>query len=126
VLLFLIIQRLFSTKKFRVFDFGGMALEYKSFFATGYVDYVKVIWLPMNAKNLVLVLAHYIVLQAWRGAAVVKQAGKFCICMASALISRPLLRPPADHRELHASEKTDHSGADTGMSKRARPNAVRQ
>jgi CelD/BcsL family acetyltransferase involved in cellulose biosynthesis len=32
VLLFLILERLFAERRFRVFDFGGMAAEYKVFF----------------------------------------------------------------------------------------------
>ena|SRR5271155_2416801 len=125
VLLFLVIQRLFTAHKFRVFDFGGMALDYKSFFATGSVDYVKVTWFPINAKNLILVLAHYIVLQAWRGAAGLKRAVASGVGIAGATISRRLPRPSAKIRASNTSEITNNWAA-SRMSKRARPQSVRQ
>jgi hypothetical protein len=102
-----------------------MALDYKSFFATGSVDYVKVTWFPINAKNLILVLAHFIVLQAWRGAAGLKRAVSSCVCLAGAIISRRLPRPSANIRGSTTSEITDDWAA-SRMSKRARPQSVRQ
>ena len=51
ILLLLVIERLFTQGIFRVFDFGGMAAEYKSFFATGSVDYLKVVWLPKKHQK---------------------------------------------------------------------------
>jgi hypothetical protein len=113
VLLFLIIQRLFAIHKFRVFDFGGMASDYKSFFATGSVDYVKVTWFPINAKHLVLVLAHYIVLQAWRGAAGLKRGVASSVSSAGAMIFRRLPRLSANW-------------AASRMSKREPPQSVRR
>lgn len=125
VLLFLVIERLFAVRKFRVFDFGGMALDYKSFFATGSVDYVKVTWFPINAKNLILVLAHYIVLQAWRGTAGLKRAVVSGVCIAGAIISRRLPRRSANIRGS-TTPRITNDGAASRMSKRTRPQSVRQ
>jgi CelD/BcsL family acetyltransferase involved in cellulose biosynthesis len=126
VLLYLVIQRLFATRKFRVFDFGGMAADYKSFFATGSVDYVKVNWFPITAKHLILVLTHYLVLRAWRGASGLKRAGASCVGTTSAMLARRFSRPLSNLRKTHLSEITNASGASGRMSKRARPQSVRR
>jgi CelD/BcsL family acetyltransferase involved in cellulose biosynthesis len=125
VLLYLVIQRLFATAKFRVFDFGGMAADYKSFFATDSVDYVKVTWFPITAKNLIFVLAHYAVLGAWRGAAKLKRAGASWVSTVSAIFAHRVAQLPTKLRESRTSEITNASMASTRMSKRARPQSVR-
>jgi SAM-dependent methyltransferase len=88
VLLFLMLERLFGERKFRLFDFGGQEWGYKALFATGFVDYVRVIWFPITTKNLVMVTAHYLVGQAWRGAARLKRFGAHCTQSARALAER--------------------------------------
>jgi hypothetical protein len=90
LLLMLIIERLFAERRFRAFDFGGMAAEYKAFFATSHIDYVKVIWLPTSARHLSLVTAHLLVRQAWRGASWLKRAAVFAARGPSAVFSRYL------------------------------------
>jgi SAM-dependent methyltransferase len=72
ILLLRIVEALFAEHRFRLFDLGGHAANYKAFHATGSVDYLRVIWMPLTAKNLALVGAHWISLQAWRGAASAK------------------------------------------------------
>jgi len=76
VLLVHIIERLFAERRFRLFDFGGMASDYKAFFATGSIAYVKVFWFPINLKHLMLVSAHYFVLRAWQGAGWLKSCAR--------------------------------------------------
>jgi SAM-dependent methyltransferase len=72
ILLLRIIEALFVEHRFRRFDLGGHTADYKAFHATGSIDYLRVIWMPITAKNLALVGAHWISLQAWRGASSVK------------------------------------------------------
>jgi hypothetical protein len=85
VLLFLMLERLFTEHRVRVFNFGGQESGYKALFATGSVDYIKVIWFPITAKNLILVTAHYLVRQAWRGAACIKRLGLASVRKSGAL-----------------------------------------
>ena len=99
VLLLLLIERLLAERRFALFDFGGTALDYKAFFATGSIDYVKVMWFPITAKYLILVLAHCLVLQASRAAARLK----FCACTAGARIERHLPRLSAQIRRARAA-----------------------
>jgi CelD/BcsL family acetyltransferase involved in cellulose biosynthesis len=72
ILLLRIVEALFAEHRFRLFDLGGHAADYKAFHATGSIDYLRVIWMPITAKNLTLVGAHWISLQAWRGASFAK------------------------------------------------------
>lgn len=88
VLLFLVLERLFAERRFRVLDFGGHEWGYKALFATGSIDYLKVIWFPITFRNLIVVVAHYSVRQAWRGAAWIKTATATCIGDAKAAIVR--------------------------------------
>jgi hypothetical protein len=88
VLLFLILQRLFAERRFRVFDFGGQEWGYKELFGTSSVDYVRVFWFPVTMKNFVLVTAHCVVRQAWRGVAWVKGVSISCAGGARAVIDR--------------------------------------
>src|SRR5260370_29046087 len=67
ILLLRIIEALFAEHRFRLFDLGGHTADYKAVHATGSIDYLRVIWMPITAKNLALVAAHWISLQAWRG-----------------------------------------------------------
>jgi CelD/BcsL family acetyltransferase involved in cellulose biosynthesis len=99
VLLVLIIERLFAERRFRLFDFGGMASDYKAFFATGGVDYVKVFWFPINLKYLMLVLTHYLVLQTSRGAAWLKSRA----CTGSVSGARGLARLYAQLHRLRGA-----------------------
>jgi len=116
VLLVLLIERLLAERRFALFDFGGTALDYKAFFATGSIDYVKVMWFPITAKYLILVLAHFLVLQASRAAARLK----FCACTAGARIGRHLrvcppksaAREPRYWRVRHRSSRRISSGHD--------------
>jgi hypothetical protein len=107
VLLYLVIEKLFATDRYRVFDFGGMAADYKSFFSTGCVDYVKVTWFPITAKNLLMVFLHYIVLQAWEGAATLKQVFASLRRRRQSLgcsASRLAADPPRRHAYLKAEQ----------------------
>jgi hypothetical protein len=74
VLLYTIIEKLFSEGNFHYFDFGGQEWDYKALHATGSIAYLRVIWFPKTAKNLSFVLAHYILLLAWRAAARIKHS----------------------------------------------------
>jgi CelD/BcsL family acetyltransferase involved in cellulose biosynthesis len=72
VLLYTIIEKLFLEGNFRYFDFGGQEWDYKALHATGSIAYLRVMWFPKTAKNLSFVLAHYMLLLAWRAAARIK------------------------------------------------------
>jgi Acetyltransferase (GNAT) domain len=69
VLLYTMLERLFADPRVKVFDFGGHAWDYKALFATGGVSYLKVVWLPLSAKNFTFVIMHLFVRQAWETAA---------------------------------------------------------
>jgi Acetyltransferase (GNAT) domain len=75
VLLYLVIQWLFEQHKFETFDLANDGWDYKTIFATGAVNYLKVIWFPKTATNVVLVILHLLMLRAWSGAAFVKNTG---------------------------------------------------
>ena len=113
VLLVLLIERLFAERRFRLFDFGGMASDYKAFFATGGIDYVKVIWFPINLKYLILVLAHNFVLQAWWGAARLKSRARTGWVSSA----RHLVRLSAQIHRLRASARIRASTPARGASK---------
>jgi SAM-dependent methyltransferase len=72
ILLLGIVEALFEEHRFRLFDLGGHAADYKAFHATGSIDYLRVIWMPITTKNLALLATHWISLQAWRGASFAK------------------------------------------------------
>jgi Acetyltransferase (GNAT) domain len=78
VLLYAMLDKLFKQRRFRVFDFGGHAWPYKALFATGGVDYIKVMWFPITGKNLLLVTAHYALQLGWRGASRAKTIFRKC------------------------------------------------
>jgi hypothetical protein len=83
-------------------------------------------WFPITAKHLILVLTHYIVLRAWRGASELKRAGASCVGTASAMPARRFWRSLTSLRKTHISEITNASAASGKMSKRAQPQSVRQ
>jgi hypothetical protein len=127
VLLTLIIERLYTERRFRVFDFGGMAAEYKVFFATSSIDYVRVIWLPTTARHLFLITAHFLVQQAWQGASWLKRAGASARRSASAVFSHRLPpRSAAPDRRSRTNEAEGASTFDRKAPKRAPPQPVRQ
>lgn len=73
VLLHYLIEKMFAEHTFRLFDFGGQYWDYKAHYATSSISYLRVIWFPKTAKNLSLVVAHYLLLQAWRAASELKR-----------------------------------------------------
>ena len=97
VLLLRIIEALFAEHGFRLFDLGGHAADYKAFHATGSIDYLRVIWMPITAKNLALVGAHWISLQAWRGAACAKTICSSTARRLAGHLSAGRAIPPAKH-----------------------------
>lgn len=121
VLLFLMLERLFAEHRVRVFDFGGQEWGYKELFATGNVDYLRVIWFPITAKNFILVTSHYAVRQAWRGAAWLKGFSAHCIDRARAF---------AEHRTTPRSggthNRASHMGGRTDASTPPRPAAAQR
>jgi len=68
-----IVKWLFEQKKFKMFDLGNDGWGYKTMFATGAVEYLKVMWFPRRISYLVLVLLHMLVFRAWSGAASLKE-----------------------------------------------------
>jgi SAM-dependent methyltransferase len=97
ILLLRIVEALFSEHRFRLFDLGGHAADYKAFHATGSVDYLRVILMPLTAKHLALVGAHWISLQAWRGAASAKTIYNNAARRLAGRLSAGRAIPPANH-----------------------------
>ena len=66
-LLYLLLERLFEECEFRVLDFdNGEYYPYKEFFATRAVRCARVVWFRPTARNLALVIAHWVVTASWR------------------------------------------------------------
>ena len=102
ILLLRIVEALFAEHRFRLFDLGGHAADYKAFHATGSIDYLRVIWMPTTAKNLALVGAHWISLQAWRGASFAKTICSDIARRLAARLSAGRANPPTKHeRSIH-------------------------
>jgi len=102
ILLLRIVEALFAEHRFRLFDLGGHAAGYKAFHATGSIDYLRVIWMPITAKNLALVGAHWISLQAWRGASFAKTICSNIARRLAARLSAGRANPPTKHeRSIH-------------------------
>jgi hypothetical protein len=57
-LTYLMLQRLFEERRFRVFDFGSGDFKYKEFFSTGSVRCADLMYLRSTPRNLALILAH--------------------------------------------------------------------
>jgi hypothetical protein len=68
VLLYLILERLFSERQFRIFDFTGTAYPYKEQFSTGRILCARVLWFRPCFRNLTLILANCLVMAVWRSA----------------------------------------------------------
>ena len=88
VLLYTILEKLFAERRFRLFDFGGQEWDYKTMFATGQTNYLKVIWFPKTISNFVLIMLHLVVLQAWSGAALVKETCRSSVRVVNSGITR--------------------------------------
>ncbi len=58
VLLYLILEKLFSERKFAILDFSGTEHDYKAFFATGSMRCARILYFRRTWRNLVLVAAH--------------------------------------------------------------------
>ena len=102
ILLLRIVEALLAEHRFRLFDLGGHAADYKAFHATGSIDYLRVIWMPTTAKNLALVGAHWISLQAWRGAACAKTiCGNIARRLAACLPAGRANPPTKYERSIH-------------------------
>jgi len=73
VLLYLILERLFSEKKFRIFDLTGTTYyAYKKQFSSGSIRCARVLWFRPCCRNLLLVLANYLLMTVWSGASKAK------------------------------------------------------
>jgi CelD/BcsL family acetyltransferase involved in cellulose biosynthesis len=102
ILLLRIVEALFAEHRFRLFDLGGHAADYKAFHATGSIDYLRVIWMPITSKNLALVGAHWISLRAWRGASFGKTICSNIARRLAARLSAGRASPPMNHeRSTH-------------------------
>ena len=102
ILLLRIVEALFAEHRFRLFDLGGHAADYKAFHATGSIGYLRVIWMPITAKNLALVGAHWISLQAWRGASFAKTICSNIARRLAARLSAGRANPPTKpERSIH-------------------------
>jgi hypothetical protein len=127
VLLVSILERLFTERRYRVFDFGGMAAEYKLFFSTGSIDYIKMIWLPTTPKHLLLVTAHFVVRQGWQAASWLKRAGGPATRGARALLRRRVAtRSPIPDLVSETVETEGAAPFEKKTPQRARPQPVRR
>jgi CelD/BcsL family acetyltransferase involved in cellulose biosynthesis len=67
VLLYLMLQRLFTEREFRLLDFDGTEYyAYKEFFATRAVSCARLFWFPLKPPEVALFGAHWITTTAWR------------------------------------------------------------
>jgi len=123
VLMYAILQQLFEDENSRIFDFGGQAWDYKALFATGYVGYVKVAWFPKSAKNLTLVMLHYLVLQAWHSAAFSKTT---CSTATRRIANYFSSQRSADNKIPQASKTIPAAASPKAALKRGHPRPVRQ
>ena len=74
VLLYLMLQRLFTEREFRLLDFDGTEYyAYKEFFATRAVNCARLFWFPLKPPEIALFGAHWITTTAWRFASLVRQ-----------------------------------------------------
>jgi hypothetical protein len=74
VLLYLILQRLFTQREFRLLDFDGTEYyPYKEFFATRAVSCARLFWFPLKPPEIALFGAHWITTTAWRFASLLRQ-----------------------------------------------------
>jgi hypothetical protein len=58
VLLWLVIEQLFTNTEFRRLDFGVGAMPYKAHFATGSIEAAEIYCFPWNFRNVALVFSH--------------------------------------------------------------------
>jgi CelD/BcsL family acetyltransferase involved in cellulose biosynthesis len=74
VLLYLMLQRLFTEREFRLLDFDGTEYyAYKEFFATGSISCARLFWFPLKPPEIALFGAHWITTTAWRFASLLRQ-----------------------------------------------------
>ncbi len=74
VLLYLLLQRLFSAKEFRLLDFDGIEYyAYKELFATRAISCARLFWFPVKPPEIALFGAHWITTTAWRFGSVLRQ-----------------------------------------------------
>jgi CelD/BcsL family acetyltransferase involved in cellulose biosynthesis len=67
VLLYLMLQRLFTEGEFRLLDFDGTEYyAYKEFFATRAISCARLFWFPLRPLEIMLFGAHWITTAAWR------------------------------------------------------------
>ncbi|MBV8507463.1 MAG: GNAT family N-acetyltransferase [Alphaproteobacteria bacterium] len=77
VLLYLMLERLFSEGEFRLLDFDGMErYPYTEFFATRIIDCARVFWFRPTFRNLVVVGCHWVMATTWRFAARLRRFGR--------------------------------------------------
>jgi CelD/BcsL family acetyltransferase involved in cellulose biosynthesis len=67
VLLFLVIEQLFSSRRFRRLDFGAGEFDYKKAFGTGYLQCADIYYFRRTLSNAALVTGHAVVSMAWSG-----------------------------------------------------------
>lgn len=66
-LLYLMLQKLFDEREFRILDFDGTEYyEYKEFFATRAINCARVFWFRPRLPEIVLFGMHWILTAAWR------------------------------------------------------------
>lgn len=72
-LLYLMLERLFHEREFRLLDFDGTEYyPYKEFFSTRAIRCARVAWFRPTARSLALVIAHWVVTASWRLAAALR------------------------------------------------------
>lgn len=70
VLLYLMLERLFAERRYRIFDFDGTDyFAYKEFFATRAIPFGRVVWFRLTTRNLAIGISHWIITAMWRAAA---------------------------------------------------------
>lgn len=73
VLLYLMLERLFDQKEFRLLDFDGLEYyAYKEFFSTRAVRCARVVWFQPRIQEIALFGAHWVLTSAWRFASALR------------------------------------------------------
>jgi hypothetical protein len=74
VLLYLLLQRLFTQREFRLLDFDGFEYyAYKEFFATRAISCARLFWFPLKPPEIALFGAHWMTTTIWRFASLLRE-----------------------------------------------------
>ena len=78
ILLYLMIEKLYAERRFRIFDFtaGTDYYAYKEQFASGRIRCARVLWFRPSFRNLSLVLANCVTMAVWESASRIRSTAR--------------------------------------------------